>query len=106
MSITSMPTLKLEENSLPQAQKSASHLERVTKASPCRHCGKGDWCYRLGAFDVCNRQASPATGWIETDKKDKRVGLSTHSPPFPNQFARLKLGIGTTQPVTVHLWCG
>jgi len=85
MSITSMPALKLEENSLPQAQKSDRRLERVSKASPCRHCGKGDWCYRLGTFDVCNRQASPAAGWIETDKKDKqgRTFLSLASQPKP-----------------------
>ncbi len=85
MSITSMSALELGEISLPQAQKSASHLERVTKASPCRHCGKGDWCYRLGTLDVCNRQASPATGWIETDKKDKqgRTFYTLASQPKP-----------------------
>jgi putative DNA primase/helicase len=53
------------------ATKIANKLERVTEASPCRHCGKEDWCYRIGQLDVCNREAPPTTGWVQTSKKDR-----------------------------------
>src|SRR4028119_1416359 len=46
-------------------------VKNVTKAEPCRHCGKPDWCYRIGELEVCHRQAAPATGWSQTSKADK-----------------------------------
>lgn len=27
----------------------------ATKANPCPHCGKPDWCCLIGSFTVCNR---------------------------------------------------
>jgi len=45
--------------------------KNVTKSEPCRHCGKPDWCYRIGELEVCHRQAPPATGWIQTTKADR-----------------------------------
>jgi predicted P-loop ATPase len=45
-------------------------LAEVTKDSPCPHCGKPDWCYRIGELTVCNRDAEPATGWRRTSKTD------------------------------------
>lgn len=50
---------------------SCRHIE-VTKASPCVHCGKPDWCYRLGDnISVCKREVKPADGWYATKGKDK-----------------------------------
>ncbi|MEG4840974.1 DUF5906 domain-containing protein [Microcoleus sp. B9-D4] len=46
-------------------------LIRVTKDSPCPHCGKPDWCYSLGDLSVCNRDQQPATGWEKTTKSDQ-----------------------------------
>ena len=45
--------------------------KNVTTSEPCRHCGKPDWCYRIGELEVCHRQHPPATGWRETSKTDK-----------------------------------
>jgi phage/plasmid-associated DNA primase len=45
-------------------------LATVTKDAPCRHCGKPDWCYRIGELEVCNRESPPATGWVQTAKTD------------------------------------
>lgn len=45
-------------------------LITVTAANPCPHCGKPDWCYRLGELTVCKRGADPADGWKETGKQD------------------------------------
>jgi len=47
------------------------NLVRVTKANPCPHCGKPDWCYFIGDLSVCNRDQPPATGWEATSKTDK-----------------------------------
>ncbi|ARV62725.1 hypothetical protein BZZ01_32445 [Nostocales cyanobacterium HT-58-2] len=44
-------------------------LQPVTKNEPCRHCGKPDWCYRLGNLEVCKRDAL-AEGWHKTSKAD------------------------------------
>lgn len=52
-----------------------SGLQPVSKDSPCRHCGKPDWCYRVGELDVCKRKAAPATGWKETGKADSEGDL-------------------------------
>jgi hypothetical protein len=50
---------------------SARNLVRVTKESPCPHCGKPDWCYSIGQLSVCNRDQPPATGWEATKKSDQ-----------------------------------
>ena len=43
---------------------------RVTKDTPCPHCGKPDWCYFLGELSVCARDNEPASGWQKTSKQD------------------------------------
>ena len=48
----------------------AQGLTEVSKANVCIHCGKGDWCYRLGELSVCKRHAEPAEGWQLTSKQD------------------------------------
>ncbi len=45
-------------------------IQQVTPTEPCIHCGKPDWCYRLGELTVCKRDAEPATGWEATSKRD------------------------------------
>ena len=45
-------------------------IQQVTPESPCIHCGKPDWCYRLGELTVCKRDVEPATGWEATSKRD------------------------------------
>ncbi|MBD0310070.1 MAG: hypothetical protein ICV80_18780, partial [Microcoleus sp. T1-bin1] len=52
-------------------QSTSRTLLRVTKTSPCPHCGKPDWCYFIGELSVCNREQPPATGWEATSKADK-----------------------------------
>ena len=54
-------------------QVSSNHrnLVRVSKANPCPHCGKPDWCYAIGELSVCSRDSQPATGWEATSKTDK-----------------------------------
>ena len=46
-------------------------FQKVSKSLPCEHCGKPDWCYRLGELSVCCRNAEPAPGWYRTTKTDK-----------------------------------
>ena len=43
----------------------------VTPHHPCPHCGKPDWCYSIGEFTVCNRDAEPASGLLKTGKSDR-----------------------------------
>lgn len=51
---------------------SKSRRIEVSKAVPCIHCGKPDWCYRLGdSISVCKREINPASGWYATGEKDK-----------------------------------
>lgn len=57
------------ENRLPSLDDNG--LVEVSKSSPCPHCGKPDWCYRVGELTVCNRDAEPATGWERTSKYDR-----------------------------------
>ncbi len=45
-------------------------IQQVTPESLCIHCGKPDWCYRLGELTVCKRDAEPANGWEATSKRD------------------------------------
>jgi hypothetical protein len=52
-------------------QSTSRTLLRVSKASPCPHCGKPDWCYSIGELSVCNRERPPAAGWEATSKADK-----------------------------------
>ena len=47
-------------------------LRHATKADPCPHCGKTDWCYSLGELTVCKRGTDPALGWRKTSKTDKQ----------------------------------
>lgn len=47
-----------------------SGLIHASKANPCPHCGKPDWCYSLGDLSVCKRDQPPATGWEATSKAD------------------------------------
>jgi phage/plasmid-associated DNA primase len=49
---------------------SLEKLTTVNKNEPCRHCGKPDWCYRIGELEVCNREVEPAQGWVRTTKTD------------------------------------
>lgn len=58
-------------NNLDNGQSTSRKLFRVTKTSPCPHCGKPDWCYFIGELSVCNREQPPATGWEATSKADK-----------------------------------
>jgi len=45
-------------------------IQQVTPESPCLHCCKPDWCYRLGELTVCKRDAEPVPGWNATNKRD------------------------------------
>ena len=46
-------------------------FEYVSEEKPCIHCGKPDWCYRLGdELSACKRNEPPAQGWRKTKKKD------------------------------------
>src|SRR4028119_344575 len=58
-------------NSSINGQNTSRGLLRVSKASPCLHCGKPDWCYLIGELSVCNREQQPAAGWEVTSKADK-----------------------------------
>jgi hypothetical protein len=59
-------------NNSANGQNTSRGLLGVSKASPCLHCGKPDWCYSIGELSVCNRpQYPPAAGWEVTSKTDK-----------------------------------
>jgi hypothetical protein len=58
-------------NNSSNGQSTSRKLLRVSKTSPCPHCGKPDWCYFIGELSVCNREQPPATGWEATSKADK-----------------------------------
>ncbi len=69
------------------------NLITVSKANPCPHCGKPDWCYFVGDLSVCNRQQPPAAGWMETNTTDKDG----------NKFyARIDSDRKTDKPSIVH----
>lgn len=57
-------------------------LKTVTRNRPCPHCGKPDWCYRLGELTVCKRDAEPAQGWKLTQQRD-RDGSPYYAPLDP-----------------------
>jgi hypothetical protein len=59
-------------NNSANGQNTSRGLLGVTKASPCLHCGKPDWCYSIGELSACKRpQYPPAAGWEVTTKTDK-----------------------------------
>lgn len=62
---------------------------QATKESPCPHCGKPDWCYRIGELTVCKRPSEPAPGWQATGKKDKD-GALYYAPVQPKKAIRPK----------------
>ncbi|MCP6758367.1 MAG: hypothetical protein NHB32_06200 [Fischerella sp. CENA71] len=70
-------------------QASVDKPTEVSKASPCPHCGKPDWCYRIGKLTVCNRDASPAQGWEQTSKTD-RNGKPYYATTTPKKQPRPK----------------
>ena len=59
----------------------------VSKSEPCIHCGKPDWCYRIGALTVCKRGAEPAIGWEKTSKSDKE-STPYYAPIQPKKSVR------------------
>ena len=72
-------------------QVSSNHrnLVKVSKANPCPHCGKPDWCYAIGELSVCSRDNQPATGWEATSKTDKE-GHTFYARPQEKKPARPK----------------
>ncbi|MBE9125607.1 MULTISPECIES: DUF3987 domain-containing protein [unclassified Coleofasciculus] len=71
------------------------NLERVSKTEPCLHCGKSDWCYRIGSLDCCKRQAQPAQGWHQTSKSD------SDGTPY---YARVELQQKPIRPAQRRNW--
>ena len=65
------PHITTMNNNSDNGQNTSRGLLRVSKASPCPHCGKPDWCYSIGELSVCNRDQPPASGWEATSKADK-----------------------------------
>ncbi len=65
------PHITTMNNNSSNGQSTSLKLLRVSKTSPCLHCGKPDWCYFIGELSVCNREQPPATGWEATSKADK-----------------------------------
>ncbi|MBV8884689.1 MAG: AAA family ATPase [Chroococcidiopsidaceae cyanobacterium CP_BM_RX_35] len=63
-------------------------IQQVTPAFPCLHCGKPDWCYRLGELTVCKRDAEPATGWEATSKRDAEGSCCYYAPIQPQKSIR------------------
>lgn len=61
----------------------------ATKESPCPHCGKPDWCYKIGKLTVCKRPHEPAVGWEATSKTDKD-GDRYYAPVQPKKAVRPK----------------
>jgi hypothetical protein len=67
-------------NNSANGQNTSRGLISVSKASPCLHCGKPDWCYSIGELTACKRpQYPPAAGWEVTSKTDKD-GTSFYAP--------------------------
>jgi hypothetical protein len=59
-------------NNSANGQNTSRGLISVSKANPCLHCGKPDWCYSIGELSACKRpQYPPAAGWEVTSKTDK-----------------------------------
>ena len=64
-------------------------IAEVSADQPCLHCGKPDWCYRVGELSACKRGSEPATGWEKTSKADKD-GTPYYAPTVPKKAARPK----------------
>lgn len=62
----------------------AEKLKRVSSTEPCRHCGKPDWCYRLGEVEICQRGAEPLQGWVKT-KVTNKDGIHYYAPASTKQ---------------------
>lgn len=58
-----------------QNRSEVKSITEVTKNEPCNHCGKPDWCYRIGELEVCKRGVEPADGWEKTTKADKEGAI-------------------------------
>ncbi len=69
--MTLRSTVPSMNNSSINGKNTSRGLFPVSKASPCLHCGKPDWCYLIGELSVCNREQPPAAGWEVTSKTDK-----------------------------------
>ncbi len=95
LSATPVVTNSLNEKSEQQVQPRSNKtsiatpqgFQRVSEDNPCPHCGKPDWCYRLGNLSVCNRDALPAKGWEKTSKCDKE-GKYFYAPSQPKKEPR------------------
>ena len=61
----------------------SDRLTEASKAMPCPHCGKPDWCYSLGELTACKRGAPAATGWVQTSKADSE-GTAYYAPVEKN----------------------
>lgn len=65
-------------------------ITEVSTDLPCLHCGKPDWCYRLGELlTACKRGADPASGWERTSKSDKE-GTPYYAPAATKKAIRPK----------------
>ena len=72
------------------------NLQEVNKTHPCPHCGKSDWCYRLGELSVCKRNAEPALDWKLTSKADQEghfyyAPISSERPRKPLRAAQKRI---------------
>src|SRR4028118_1039843 len=91
------PHITTMNNNSGNRQNTSRGLLSVSKASPCLHCGKPDWCYSIGELSVCNRDQPPATGWQATSKADKD-GHFYYAPVQKRKlFAPLRLATGNIQ---------
>jgi phage/plasmid-associated DNA primase len=64
-------------------------LKEVKKENPCPHCGKDDWCYRIGELSACKRSSEPAQGWYKTERVDKE-GTPYYAPVVEKKAVRPK----------------
>lgn len=69
--------------------RSSVEIAEVSKTEPCIHCGKPDWCYRIGEITACKRGVEPATGWEKTSKADKD-GTPYYAAIAPKKAVRPK----------------
>ena len=67
----------------------SDRLTEASKANPCPHCGKPDWCYSVGELTVCKRQEAPGSGWEITSKSDAE-GTPYYAPVQEKKAIRPK----------------